>query len=108
VTAGSPVGGLAARLPANVQLLALENDADLVPRLDDAANPDRPNVTTVRVDDDHGSIGANHDLDESYLPEATEAQTAGNGSVDAFVASAHAFLSGHSMTTHAYLITRAL
>ncbi|HEY2296524.1 MAG TPA: hypothetical protein VGH43_02250 [Jatrophihabitans sp.] len=107
MTAGSPVGGLVAKLPANVQLLSLENDADIVPRLDAAANPDRRNVTTVRIDDDHGGIGANHDLDESYLPEATEAQTAGSDSVDAFLASAHGFLSGHSMSTHAYQITRA-
>jgi hypothetical protein len=60
----------------------------------------------VRIDDDRGGIGDNHDLDESYLPEATEAQTAGNGSVDAFVASAGGFLHGRSMSTHAYQITR--
>ena len=106
VTAGSPVGLLAKKLPANVQLLSLENDADIVPRLDGAANPDRRNVTTVRINDDHGGIGDNHDLDESYLPEATAAQTAGNGSVEAFVASARGFLGGRSMATHAYRITR--
>jgi hypothetical protein len=106
VTAGSPVGVLAKDLPADVQLLSLENDADIVPRLDGAPNPDRPNVTTVRVDNDHGSVGANHDLDESYLPEATDAQTAGSASVAAFLASARGFLDGRSMSTHAYQITR--
>ena len=41
VTAGSPVGALAAELPSSVQLLALENTADVVPALDDVPNPDR-------------------------------------------------------------------
>ena len=36
VTAGSPVGDLAGELPTTVQLLALENTADVVPALDNA------------------------------------------------------------------------
>ncbi len=107
VTAGSPVGALAGDLPANVQLLALENTADIVPGLDGVPNPDRPNVTTVRADEQHGSIGADHDLQQSYEPEAVSAQTAGNGSVDAFLRSADGFLSSDTMTTHAYQITRS-
>ena len=107
VTAGSPVGALAADLPANVQLLALENSADIVPALDDVPNPDRPNVTTVRADEQHGSIGANHDLLQSYEPEAVSAQNAGNGSIDAFLHSADGFLSSDTMSTHAYQVTRA-
>lgn len=106
VTAGSPVGVLAGNLPSNVQLLSLENTADIVPGLDGAPNPDRPDVVTVRETQQHGSISANHSLDQSYEPEAVDAQMAGNGSVDAFMAGAHGFLSGTAMTTHAYQITR--
>ncbi len=107
VTAGSPVGALAADLPANVQLLALENSADIVPALDDVPNPDRPNVTTVQAYEQHGSIGANHDLLQSYEPEAVSAQNAGNGSIDAFLHSADGFFSSDTMSTHAYQVTRA-
>lgn len=108
VTAGSPVGTLAATLPSTVQLLALENTADIVPGLDGVPNPDRVNVTTVRVDEQRGSIGANHDLEQSYEPEAVAAQTAGNGSIDAFVRGAKGFLSSDTMTTHAYQVTRSV
>jgi hypothetical protein len=107
VTAGSPVGELATGLPANVQLLSLENDADIVPALDNVPNPDLANVTTVRVNDDHGSIGANHDLDTTYVPAAVAAQTAGDGSVDAFLHSADEFLDANTVSTHAYQITRS-
>ena len=65
-------------------------------------------MTTVREDEQQGSIGANHDLLQSYEPEAVSAQNAGNGSVDAFLRSAHGFLSGDTMTTHAYQVTRSL
>lgn len=106
VTAGSPVGELASGLPATVRLLSLENTADIVPALDGVPNPDRPNVTTVRADVPHGSIGADHNLMDSYQPVAVGAQTAGSGSVEAFEHSARGFLTGTSMTTHAYLITR--
>lgn len=107
VTAGSPVGDLAKGLPSNVALLSLENTADVVPALDNAPNPDLRNVVTVRERQQHGSIHANHSLEQSYEPEAVDTQTAGNGSVDAFLAGAHGFLSGSSMTTHAYQISRA-
>jgi hypothetical protein len=107
VTAGSPVGSLAAKLPSSVQLLALENTADVVPALDDMPNPDRVNVTTVRAGEQRGSIGANHDLQQSYEPEAVSAQTAGNGSIDAFLHSADGFLSSDTMITHAYQVTRS-
>ena len=107
VTAGSPVGGIVGELPGNVQLLSLENTADIVPALDGLPNPERVNVTTVRVSEQHGSIGANHDLQQSYEPAAVSAQTAGDGSVDAFLHGAAGFLSGDRMTTHAYQITRS-
>ncbi|HEY8300754.1 MAG TPA: hypothetical protein VIG48_02540 [Jatrophihabitans sp.] len=107
VTAGSPVGDLAGGLPSSVQLLALENTADVVPALDNAPNAELRNIVTVRAREQHGSIRANHSLEQSYQPEAVDAQTAGNGSIDAFLSGAHGFLSGATMTTHAYLITRA-
>ena len=79
----------------------------MVPALDNAPNPDLRNVVTVRGREQHGSISANHDLEQSYLNEAVDAQTAGNGSIAAFLSGAHGFLSGATMTTHAYQITRA-
>ncbi len=109
VTAGSPIGKIAAGLPDDVQLLALENRADVVPATDGAANPARPNITTVTVDDQHGSVGANHSLDQTYRPAAAAADDSGNASVEAFVGSADGFLDaapGESMTTSAYQITR--
>jgi hypothetical protein len=108
VTAGSPVGDLARSLPARVSLLSLENSADIVPALDGTANPDRRNVTTVRVTNERGSIGADHDLDNVYVPEAVAADVAGDRSIDAFVHGARGFLGATSMSTHAYQITRTL
>lgn len=108
VTAGSPIGTIAPGLPSTVRVLALENTADVVPGLDGVPNPDLINVTTVRAGEQHGSISADHDLQQSYEPEAVTAQTAGDASVDAFVHSAGGFLSGDTMTTHAYQVTRSL
>ena len=77
------------------------------PHLDGAPNPDRRNVVTVRGREQHGGISANHDLEQSYLPEAVDAQTAGNGSIDAFLPARTASCRARTMTTHAYQITRA-
>jgi pimeloyl-ACP methyl ester carboxylesterase len=107
VTAGSPIGRLVGRVPGTVQVLALENAADLVPHLDGAVNPDRPNVTTVTVDDQRGSVGADHDLMDTYQPAAAAADRSHNASVDSFVRTARGFLSGDAIRTHAYRITRA-
>lgn len=106
ITVGSPVGQLLDDLPDSVQVLALENSADIVPAFDDAANPDRPNITTVTVDNEHDDIGLNHNLAATYLGEAELAEHSGNASVDAFLGSADEYLSGTRMTTHAYVITR--
>lgn len=54
VTAGSPIGE--ARIPASVAVLSLESIQDLVPKLDGADNPDRPNWTTVRRDLSDGTL----------------------------------------------------
>ena len=72
-TAGAPIGDVARRLPATVRVLALEHDADLVPHLDGATNPDRPNITTVHMTEHLGGITDDHDLTESYEPEASAA-----------------------------------
>lgn len=47
VTAGSPVAGRTP--PPGVQVLALEHDDDLVPRLDGRTHPDRADRVTVRA-----------------------------------------------------------
>ncbi len=47
VTAGSPVGQLAA--PRGVRVLSLEHGPDVVPRLDVRSNPDRAGWVTVRA-----------------------------------------------------------
>jgi pimeloyl-ACP methyl ester carboxylesterase len=106
VTAGSPIGKVVRTLPDSVQVLALENSADVVPHCDAADNPDRPNITTVTVDEQQYSIGGNHDLRESYEPAAADADASDNGSIRAFTDSAHGFLGGSPMQTHAYWITR--
>ncbi|MFC3689039.1 hypothetical protein [Aquipuribacter hungaricus] len=47
VTAGSPVAGREA--PPGVQVLAIEHDDDLVPRLDGRSHPDTPDRVVVRA-----------------------------------------------------------
>lgn len=107
ITAGSPVGRVARRLPPGVRLLALENTADVVPHADGAANPDRRNTTTVQGEIQRGSPGANHDLTESYRPLAVAADLDRTPALGAFRSSVAPFLSASAMTTHAYRITRA-
>ena len=106
VTAGSPIGHVARDLPEDIQVLSLENSADLVPRLDAAANPDRPDITTVTVDDQHHDVIANHDLSTTYLPAAEAAEHSCSRSVDGFLSSAQGFLDAPTMQTHSFLITR--
>jgi pimeloyl-ACP methyl ester carboxylesterase len=106
VTAGAPIGKVSEQLPRSVQVLALENDDDVVPATDSADNPERPNITTVHTADEHDSIGGNHSLDETYLPEAQAADVSDNASIDAFLAGAGKFLTGVTARTHAYQITR--
>ncbi|MEO5652619.1 MAG: hypothetical protein ABIN79_00105 [Marmoricola sp.] len=60
VTAGAPIAG--ADYGGGTTALSLENQGDLVPRLDGASNPDNPNHTTVTFDGRTGSIGGNHDM----------------------------------------------
>lgn len=107
ITAGSPVGMSAAGLPGSVQLLAMENDGDVVPHLDGAPNPDRANVITVRIERNQHDPARNHELDPSYLPGAADVDASDDPSVRAFLHSAHGFLSATGVHTSTYLISRA-
>ena len=108
VTAGAPVGRLVGGLPAGVQLLALENRADVVPRFDAADNPDRRNVVTVTVDQPSGGLADRHDLGRVYLPAAAAADRSADPSIAAFLADSRGFLDAPDVVTRGYRITRAL
>jgi hypothetical protein len=94
VSVGAPVSTIT--VPDSVQLLSLENRKDVVPMLDGQGTPDRPNVTTVRFDDDGGDLIARHSL-PTYVAAA---QALGDPPYDddpsmrAWLGSAHAFLAG--------------
>jgi hypothetical protein len=90
-----------------VQVLALENSGDLVPHADGATNPDRTNITTVAIHRDHGTVSANHDIEESYLPGAADVDASGDASVRAFLGSAQRFFDAREVQTSRYVITRA-
>ncbi len=107
VTAGSPIGLTVGAVPSSVRVLALENEADLVPHVDGHANPDRRNVTTVTVHHGDGTVGDDHDLRDSYQPGAWDADQSSNASVRDFTRSAGGFFGATAITTRAYLITRS-
>ncbi len=88
VTAGSPIARDA--VPPGVQVLALENKYDLVPRLDGRANADQSNVTTIQFDQQRGDPGANHAL--ANYAEAAGSLPADHPSVAAWNNSAAGFL----------------
>jgi hypothetical protein len=73
LTVGSPVGDF--DLPAEVDALSVEHRQDLVPLLDGAANPDRAEWTTVRVD-----------LDETMQRERMEEAGWSQAEIDARMA----------------------
>ncbi len=105
VTAGAPIARF--DVPAGVQVLAVENRNDLVPALDGADNPDRPNVTTLRFGANKGSVGANHNLGNTYVPYASK-MPAEDPSYAAWLESAQGFLNpaNQTSTTNTYAITR--
>jgi hypothetical protein len=107
ITAGAPIGGTVAALPPTVAVLALENEGDIVPETDGRPNPDRPNVTTATVHHDHGDVASNHDLDQSYVPGASDVAASDNASVRTYLCSIDGFLDGDSATTQRLLITRS-
>jgi hypothetical protein len=108
VTAGSPIGRV--DIPDNVQVLSLENSNDIVPHLDAADNPDKPNWTTVTFTDQHGTIGENHSTTTTYLPAAQHLDSSTDPSVVAYKNSADAFLpgaaNGTSMQSDTFHISR--
>jgi hypothetical protein len=107
VTAGSPIAH--ADVPTNVQVLALENSHDIVPHLDAADNPDRPNVTTVTFDNQSGNIGDNHNTNTSYVPAAQALDASTDPSVQVYRDGAGAFLftaDGTTMQTDTYQLSR--
>jgi hypothetical protein len=107
VTAGAPIGLTVGALPSRVQVLALENARDVVPHLDGRANPDKPNVTTASSAHGDGTIGGDHDIDESYVPLANDVEASGNKSIRDFLASARSYFRATSVETHTFQIKRA-
>jgi hypothetical protein len=96
ITAGSPIGIVP--IPPDVSVLSLEHRQDLVPKLDGADNPDRPNWVTITRDLHDGappnsepSILAAHSLD-NYARTGSEV----DGSGDPSVVRWRAILSGFS------------
>jgi pimeloyl-ACP methyl ester carboxylesterase len=107
VTAGAPIGRI--DIPPQVQVLSIENVHDIVPHLDGAENPDRPNLTTVKFDVQTGTIGGDHGL-ATYASTGRSLDHSSDPSVTAFRNSAGDFLStgdnGNSVTTNVYTYAR--
>jgi hypothetical protein len=89
-----------------VQVLALENDDDVVPHLDGRSNPDQANLTTVSVHHGDGTIGNDHSLDGSYLPGAVDADASNDPSIRGFLGGASGFLTASQVRAETYVITR--
>jgi hypothetical protein len=106
VTAGAPIALVAGGIPPSVDVLALENEGDLVPHLDGAENPDRVNVTTATTRHDHGDVHANHDLEASYVASSADVDASDDPSLRAYVGALGGFLTARSMRTRRYLIAR--
>jgi hypothetical protein len=106
VTAGAPIGATVSKVPRSVDVLAIENDGDVVPHLDATQNEDRVNVTTVTVSRDHGTVGGNHALDESYVPGAADIDASSNGSTRTYLEGLRPFLTADTSTTRIYQVTR--
>jgi hypothetical protein len=105
VTAGAPIARF--DVPPTVQVLAVENSHDLVPQLDGADNPDRPNVTTMTFSQNLGSVGLNHSLGDTYEVAAGSLPDSGDPSYGAWRATAQGFLDpDNRATTSTYAITR--
>ena len=99
VTAGSPIGAhRSASCPNRCRCSRWRTRPTSCPQLDGAANPDRPNITTVtRHASSTDSVAGNHDLGRrptSRSPPTADASH--NASVDAFTGSAAGFLDGTS------------
>ena len=104
VTAGSPVGRMP--VPDSVQMLSLENSGDIVPHLDAAENPASDNRTTVTFDNQSGTVGGNHAITGNYADAARQLDSSTDPSVRHFEDSASVFVTGNSVETHQYKVTR--
>jgi hypothetical protein len=104
VTAGSPVGRMP--VPDGVQMLSLENNGDIVPHLDAAENPASDNRTTVKFDNQSGTVGGNHAITHNYADAAHQLDASTDPSVTRFRDSATVFTGGTSVETHQYKVTR--
>jgi hypothetical protein len=103
LTAGSPIAGM--RPPAGVDVLALENSDDIVPRLDGAANPAEPGWATVRFTDQRGAVAADHGY-AAYSVGAALADRSSDPAVRRWLAGAAPFLTATSCRTWAFRIQR--
>lgn len=105
ITAGSPVGRMP--IPDGVQMLSLENNNDIVPHLDASENPDAANHTTVKFDDQRGTVGGNHQIGGNYAAAAHQLDASTDPSVQRFRNSLGAFTDGTSVQTLRYEVTRS-
>lgn len=107
VTAGSPMAGI--DVPPGVQVLSLENERDLVPRLDAAPNAPTATHTSVVFDLRSEGLGEHHELDAYRAgAEAVDAAT-DHPSLDAFSDSAKVFFPDDvPAVLHRYQLRREL
>ncbi len=106
ITAGAPIGRTVGGLPRGVQVLALENAADVVPHLDGRANPDRPNVVTASSRHGDGTVVGDHDVARSYLPLAADVEASSSRSLRDFLGSARGYFDAVSVETHTFQVVR--
>jgi len=93
-------------IPDGVQVLSLENNGDIVPHLDASENPSSDNRTTVKFDNQSGTIGGNHAIQHNYADAAHQVDSSTDPSVRRFRDSAGAFTGGVSVETHQYRVDR--
>jgi pimeloyl-ACP methyl ester carboxylesterase len=106
ITAGSPIGHLLDGLPPSTRVLALENRGDPVAHLDGTANPQRGNVTTVTVDQDHERSDTNHSLDPSYVDGTAEIAASRAPAVRSYLDGAADYFEQIDASTERYSIVR--
>jgi hypothetical protein len=90
----------------SVNVLALENTADVVPLLDTYDNPDKPGLMTVQFDTGTTDPLEAHDLRDSYLPGAQAIDASADPALLLAVQRLAPFLSATSATTYQYRVTR--
>lgn len=70
LTTGAPIASI--RIPDDVQVLSIEHDDDLVPRLDGRANCDRPNWVTVSASAPVETLASANDRSEPLIAHRQE------------------------------------